>query len=150
VYEAFLPNLLQSLISDVVADQPLNAHARLQMFPLCVLRHCPRSRSGRHDKNAQHKYTLSLLNKWTQSDDDKRELWDEVRQLHASRPVSLRVNSSDSSSIARKRLHKCRKMVPFGRLSDACTVLGSSGVLDFTPEVIEALEQICISSYANT
>jgi hypothetical protein len=27
-------------------------------------------------------------------------------------------------------------------LSDACTVLGSSGVLDFTPEVIEALERL--------
>ncbi len=33
-------------------------------------------------------------------------------------------------------------LVQFGRLSDACTVLDSSGVLDFTPEVIEALEHL--------
>jgi hypothetical protein len=125
---------LQGLISDVVADQTLNAHARLQMFPICVLRHCPRSRSGRHDKNAQHKYTLSLLNTWTQSDDGKR--------VHANRPGSLGVNSSDPSSIARKNLHKCCKLVQFGRLSDACTILGSSGVLNFTPEDIEALERL--------
>jgi hypothetical protein len=45
-------------------------------------------------------------------------------------------------SIARKNLHHCRKLVQFGRLLDACTVLRFSGVLDFTPEVIEALERL--------
>jgi hypothetical protein len=128
---AFTCALTELIYAVTQGPTNLNAHVRLQMFPKCVLCHAKRG-TGKKSRNAQAKFTLSLLQLSKQG---KLELW---REVMTCRPPEPKQNSRTFGN----KLRRCRKLVQLGRLSDACKSVLFEGTLEFADEVIAKLEEL--------
>ena len=101
--------------------QDLEAHARFQAFPKCVLCPAPQvARTARHQervsrRDAQFKYTSDCLRTWSSGDLGIESLW--LRLLSSTR------QSFSRSNISNNNIRRCKKFASLGRFSDATKTL---------------------------
>ena len=111
----------------------LDAHARLQMLPKCVLMRKPKSLKG----ISFNAYLRPRIQKWMADDAGKAALWKDLRDLYEDMQTTQVFRSLNCTQ---QNINRCKKLVSLGRLSAAAAALTSEGVHVITDEILAALK----------
>ena len=120
--------------------QDLEAHARFQAFPKCVLCPAPQvARTARHQervsrRDVQFKYTSDCLRTWSSGDLVIESFL--LQLLFSTR------QSFSRSNISNNNIGRCKEFASLGRFSDATKTLMSSGVAAASPIVMQSLKDL--------
>ena len=135
--------IFDKAFSDVAAHPDnLNYWAILHMLPKAVLceipsSHLPKRRKKYDVAKLQSNYTLARLRRWLSGPAGQLELWQDILQRGKFAPGRHRPAKPQPQAAANCR--RCKELAANGRLSDALKALISSGVADFTEEVLAEL-----------